>query len=136
MSPCLKSRVVRARTHTRTDTADRNMQSSSAPTAATASTAPAATPAATTNVKRKKSHKRQKTTKITVYDVVASRVNAEGFIKPAAFRSEVEEIRFRSGVARPADEVLGRRFRAPDNVAPVDEEKCSKLLPNNVLYFP
>lgn len=104
------------------------MRSPSAPTASTATTA-----AATTNVKRKRSHKRQK---ITVYDVVASRVNAEGFIKPAAFRSEVEEIRFRSGVARPADEVLGRRYRAPDNVAPVDEGKCSKLLPDNVVYFP
>jgi len=49
----------------------------------------------------------------TVYDSVASRVNYEGFIK-RGFLNEFKEERVRSGIARPADEVLSRRRRAPD----------------------
>ncbi|KAF8247450.1 hypothetical protein K440DRAFT_628644 [Wilcoxina mikolae CBS 423.85] len=70
----------------------------------------------------------------TIFDAISSRVNYEGFIRPA-FLNEFKEERVRSGVARPADEVLARRIRAPDNVAPVDSEEYDARLPDNDLMI-
>jgi len=56
----------------------------------------------------------------TVYDSVASRVSYEGFIKPAVV-DEHGETKSRSGKAMPADEVLGQRKRAPDEVYNVSQ---------------
>ncbi|KAF8531306.1 hypothetical protein BDD12DRAFT_869838 [Trichophaea hybrida] len=70
----------------------------------------------------------------TIYDAISSRVNYEGFIRPA-FLNEFKEERVRSGVARPADEVLARRIRAPDYVAPVDSKEYDARLPDNDLMI-
>jgi len=98
---------------------------------------------ASTNSMPKSPHKKLKQNKpqvtqgsraqATVYDAVSSRVNYEGFIR-SAFLNEFKEERVRSGVARPADEVLARRRRAPDNVAPVDGEEYDARLPDNVSF--
>ena len=67
----------------------------------------------------------------TVYDAVASRVTSEGFMDPR--RADSSAVRQRSGIAVPADEVLARRRRATENVAPLSIEDVEKLrLPDNV----
>ena len=72
----------------------------------------------------------------TVYDAVASRISYEGFIKPP-FLNEFGEERVRSGVARPADEVLARRRRAPEDIAPLGYQGLSESrLPDNVRVSP
>lgn len=68
----------------------------------------------------------------TVYDAVASRINYEGFIK-ASFQNEFKESRVRSGVMRPADEVLGRRRRAPEGIAPGGDNVLQKLPDHELL---
>jgi len=67
----------------------------------------------------------------TVYDAVASRVNYAGFVKPRRGPQGC----YRSAVARPADEVLSRRLRAPEDVSCVRrdwDEQVAAGLPDSV----
>ncbi|KAI5849988.1 hypothetical protein BZA05DRAFT_65512 [Tricharina praecox] len=91
----------------------------------------------------------------TVYDVVASRVNYAGFIKPrrrapthttrnnthahphshSHSHSHSREQEYRSAVARPADEVLSRRLRAPADLSQLQDDGAEGGAPDDELLL-